>query len=159
MSKQQRRKAQRPVKPSDSVSEKAADGEHSETALDETLAAVPEETRIAYVQAASFKGPLPPPILFEHYDQVLPGSAERILQLTEKEQSHRQQWETSVLDAQKSDIRRGQWMGFGLGVCGIVAALVCAFLDRPYIGVASLATVIAGIATSILSKRQSNPED
>ena len=45
-------------------------------------------------------------------------------------------------------------MGFGLGVCGIVAALVCAFLDRPYIGIASLATVVAGIASSMFNKRQ-----
>lgn len=95
-------------KPSVAVPEKPANSECSDPALNDTLAEVPEETKIAYAQAASFNGPLPPPILFEHYNQVLPGSAERILQLTENEQSHRQQWETSVLDAQKSDIRRGQ---------------------------------------------------
>lgn len=155
MNKQQRRKSQRSTKPPAAAPEKPAS---TDPALNDTLAEVPEETKIAYVQAASFKGPLPPPILFEHYNRVLPGSAERILQLTENEQSHRQQWETSVLDAQRSDIRRGQWMGFGLGICGIVAALVCAFLDRPYIGVASLATVVAGIATSMFNKRQSHTE-
>lgn len=120
MSKQQRRKSQRSIKPRVAAPEKPADSEHSDPALNDTLAEVPEETKIAYVQAASFKGPLPPPILFEHYNQVLPGSAERILQLTENEQSHRQKWETSVLDAQRSDIRRGSGWGSVLAYAGLL---------------------------------------
>ncbi|MYB34987.1 MAG: DUF2335 domain-containing protein, partial [Gammaproteobacteria bacterium] len=34
---------------------------------------------------------------FAHYDQILPGSADRILSLAEKEQAHRQKWESDVL--------------------------------------------------------------
>lgn len=37
----------------------------------------------------SFSGPMPPPALFREYDQILPGAAERIMAMAEKEQQHR----------------------------------------------------------------------
>ncbi len=117
------------------------------------LEGVPDETRVAYIQAASFKGPLPPPALFERYDAVLPGSAERILRLAEKEQAHRQEWEMTVLRAQKSDVRRGQWMGFALGMTGMIVAAVCALYGLPYVAGASLGTVSVGILTAFLRSR------
>ncbi len=125
----------------------------------EILESIPEDTRIAYVQGVSFRGPLPPPILFEHYDKTLPGSAERIMRMAEKEQSHRQQWEIAALGMQKSDFLRGQWMGFGLGIAGVAVAMVCAVLDRPYIGTASLATVFAGISAAFFRSRATRSED
>ncbi|MDE1145635.1 MAG: DUF2335 domain-containing protein [Azospirillaceae bacterium] len=45
-------------------------------------------SRIVEVVAA-YQGPLPLPAHFEHYDRVLPGSAERILSMAEREQAHR----------------------------------------------------------------------
>lgn len=86
----------------------------------ELLERLPDETKIAIVEAASFKGPIPPPSLFGQYEEVLPGSADRILALTENQQSHRHKCEMEVLNAKKSVARRGQWMGFGLGICGLV---------------------------------------
>jgi len=41
----------------------------------------------------TYAGPLPPPKLFEGYEQVLKGSADRILTMAEKEQSHRHSFE------------------------------------------------------------------
>jgi uncharacterized membrane protein len=34
-------------------------------------------------------GPIPPPDALAHYDTIIPGAAERILQMAEKEQLHR----------------------------------------------------------------------
>ncbi len=43
----------------------------------------------------SYAGPLPPASELNAYEQILPGAAERILAMTEKEQSHRHQSEDS----------------------------------------------------------------
>lgn len=58
-----------------------------------------EDVRLALLQSVSFRGPLPPPALYEHYEEVLSGSADRILRMAEKEQDHRISWEQSELKA------------------------------------------------------------
>ena len=95
-----------------------------------------------------------------HYEDILPSSAERILALAEKEQSHRQNWEMDVLTAQKSDLHRGQWMGFGLGMSALVVAFLCAYFGFPAIvATASISTVLAGIVTAFLRERSSTGRD
>ncbi len=61
----------------------------------EVLDRIPEEYRGSVVEAAVFQGALPPPSMFGQYDQVLPGSADRIMAMAEKEQAHRIAWENS----------------------------------------------------------------
>lgn len=46
-------------------------------------------SRNVTVQQAHYQGPLPLPNHFEGYERVLPGSAERIIAMAEKEQDHR----------------------------------------------------------------------
>jgi LPXTG-motif cell wall-anchored protein len=41
-------------------------------------------------------GPLPPPDILSQYDTIVPGAAERILQMAEKEQQHRFDCEKKV---------------------------------------------------------------
>ncbi|MBG6243268.1 MAG: DUF2335 domain-containing protein [Candidatus Symbiopectobacterium sp. Dall1.0] len=41
------------------------------------------------VRTETFTGPFPPPDILEKYNHVLPGAAERIFSLTEREQQHR----------------------------------------------------------------------
>lgn len=125
---------------------------------EEFLEGVPDETRIAYIQAASFKGPLPPPALFGHYEEILVGSAERILKLAEKEQSHRHGWEKDVLNAQKANTKRGQWLGFLIGLAGLTSAVICALLDKPVVATVSVVVVIAGIIASYFTN-QPSPHD
>lgn len=49
----------------------------------------------------AYSGPIPPPESLEKYEQVVPGSAERILAMAEKEQEHRHKTE----DKQTSDYK------------------------------------------------------
>lgn len=147
----------RPVRPKTSV--RNPNKAESEPLSKEVLEGLPDETRIAYAQAVSFQGPLPPPVLFKGYEEILPGAAERILQLAEREQEHRQGWEMSVMDAQRSNNRRGQWLGFGIAAMGIVSAVICALLDKPSIAIASLAPVVAGILASFIFRKTSSESD
>ncbi len=62
-----------------------------------------------------FSGPLPPPQILGQYDEVLPGSAERILRMAEKQQDHR-------IGVDQSGIRRANWglgAGYSLSVMGL----------------------------------------
>ena len=59
-----------------------------------------------------YSGPLPPPVLLGQYDQVLPGCAERIVQLTEKQSSHRQELEALVIRANIRHRSVAMWLSF-----------------------------------------------
>ena len=59
----------------------------------------------------SYSGPIPPPALLREYDEIVPGSASRILDAWEKQSDHRMWLEKKVL---RSDIWRS-WIGLGAG--------------------------------------------
>ncbi len=42
---------------------------------------------------ASWDGPLPPPEILQHYDRIVPGAANRILEMAENWQRHQEQYE------------------------------------------------------------------
>lgn len=77
-----------------------------------------------------FHGPLPPPELLEHYEKVLPGGAERIFKMAEKEQVHRHSLESTLPEL----ARWGQRFGFILGLSGIIGGVVLVALDKSIAG-------------------------
>ena len=58
-------------------------------------------------------GPLPPPSELEKIDQIIPGGADRLLRMAEKEQTHRIE-----------DAKRGQYLGWSLAAGAVIAAAV-----------------------------------
>ncbi|MCI5131975.1 MAG: DUF2335 domain-containing protein [Candidatus Electrothrix sp. EH2] len=99
--------------------EVSRDKEHSE--LQEVLKEIPDkilvgelENRIrqetGLVQAASqtmFSGPIPPPTMLREYDAVQEGFADRIISMTEAQQTHRHELETKSVDAAIAMEKRG----------------------------------------------------
>lgn len=74
--------------------------------------------------SAEFAGPVPHPSILEKYDRVVPGSAERILAMAERQSAHRIELEGLVI---RSDIRkseRGQWFGLVVALAGLAAAVI-----------------------------------
>lgn len=114
----------------------------------EVLENLSEESKVAAILSASFSGPLPPPSLFGKYDEILPGSANRILEHIEREQSHRHGQEDRALEFQNKGVSRGQYLGFLLGIAAIIGSVVCAYSGQTLvaivvIGSSSLAAIIA----------------
>lgn len=73
--------------------------------------------------AAAFSGPLPPPNVLSGYEDVLPGAADRIISMAEKQSEHRQELErlgtAASIDAMKrqfQEARCGQ-------ICAVIVAL------------------------------------
>jgi uncharacterized membrane protein len=118
--------------------------------------------RVVGVQRTSIhSGPLPATQDYEGYERVLPGSANRILAMAEKEQTHRHGLDR--VDFQQTDqlmkydyaaFSRGQWMGFGIAVLLIGIGTAFVLLDKPVAAaVAGSFGAVSAIATAILRGR------
>ena len=88
--------------------------------------------RVAMV-SEQYAGPLPPPQMLQQYEATVPGAADRILRMAERESEHRRSLEREVVAAeredrarQRSERRLGQVLGFVLCVVAIVAGAVVA---------------------------------
>lgn len=99
---------------------------------------------------AEFRGPLPPPEVLQHYEDIHPGTAERVLQQFERETQHRHGIERKLVDAQLEiqhaeipAFRRGQVFGLIIALAGIVAGALCVIL-APTAGHAWAGAGIAG---------------
>ena len=78
-----------------------------------------------------FAGPLPPPEILARYDVVVPGSAERIINLFVQQANHRMSLETVVI---QGDSRRADWgvvAGFALTV--MILAISLYLITRGYV--------------------------
>lgn len=107
-------------------------------------------TRIVSSALETFSGPLPPPDALERYDQILPGSAERILAMAERQATHRHDLEKSALRNDAREARLGQILGFLIATIAIGAGSTVALyapqtggqIAGGLIGATGLATLV-----------------
>src|SRR5262249_35575316 len=71
----------------------------------------------------TYEAPLPPPNMMQAYEEILPGSADRIIAMAERQSVHRQGMETNVVHSNSVTERRGQIFAFILGLVGLVGAI------------------------------------
>ena len=107
----------------------------------EVLNSLPDDVRISVVEAASFVGPLPPPSMYKAYDEVHPGSANRLLTMAEKEQDQRINFENTALQATIKNDSKAQSFGFILGVL-YIGGLIFLAMNGNQIVASSFAFVI-----------------
>ena len=143
---------QSPDKLPDKTSNSEEKGAREPGVPQDILDALPDTVRTAIVRGASFAGPLPPPAMYREYDDVLPGSANRLMELTENQQAHRHGWEMTALRASISDTKRGQWFGFIVSVVALAAAMILAARGQTVVGGIMAFVSISGIAERLLRK-------
>lgn len=102
------------------------------------------------VIAASFEGPLPPPDMLEHYNNVVPGAAERILAMAEKNGDHRRALETYVIRAEHRRSMTGTLVGGVVALAIIICGTIVTLEGYPEVGLTMVALDIAGIAGSFV---------
>ena len=103
-------------------------------------------TRVQSIEASYHSGPLPPAEDFEHYNNVLPGAADRIMKMAEQQATHRRSIEAAVITGNIKAQARGQSLG---ALVVIAAMLIGGFLiysGRPTEGFVSMFTPLAVIA-------------
>lgn len=100
-----------------------------------------------------FIGPLPHPDILRQYNELQPGFAERLLALTEQESDHRRAMERQALAENASEVRRGQYFGLTIGLCGLAAAVLAAYFNQPWVGgVLGGGTVVGLVSAFILGR-------
>ncbi|HAS84835.1 MAG TPA: hypothetical protein DCS23_02030 [Candidatus Yonathbacteria bacterium] len=94
----------------------------------------------------SFSGPLPHPDILRKFEEVVPGSAERIIKMAEDQSAHRKDLEQKVIS---SDIARSKWgqiLGFVIAVAGLVVSAIISIYGNAIaggiIGVGTLASLV-----------------
>ena len=119
---------------------------------------LPEETKTAVIKAIYFKGPLPPPSVLRQYEEQFPGAGERILTMTEKEQTHRHNWDRQMLEYQGKEVQNGQMYGFVLGALAICGGAFCAYIGQPVVAGILVGTTVVGIVTAFIQGRSDSDE-
>jgi uncharacterized membrane protein len=104
---------------------------------DEILEGAPEEevveaaaTKVAdraiRILSARFAGPLPPPGALAAYEDLSPGLANRIMEMAEREQTHRHQLENTAFATETLLGKRGQIFALGICLAGFVVVIILA---------------------------------
>ncbi len=113
--------------------------------------------------AEQFHGPIPPPSILNEYEKLLPGSADRILSMAEKETQHRHKMETKAIDAEieglkneASDTKRGQCFGLFIGVTAIISGAYTSVHGYPWSGTFIGAGGVAGLVSAFIAGRKSD---
>ncbi len=93
-----------------------------------------------------FAGPLPMPADLEQYNRILPGAAERILSMAEKQAEHRQGIENRVIGSDTRNSMLGLIFGFLIGALGLGCGFFLIFngmlVEGSIFGGATLASLV-----------------
>lgn len=158
---------------SESVSEKAQkdiEVPKAEKGTDSPEVVVEEREAAAvgrYVVKAmreEFSGPIPHPDIIEKYERILPGSADRIISMAEKQATHRQAMEKKMIESEARDGLLGIIFAFLLGIgcliaCVVVVCLVpknAGAISSAFLGVTGIGSITTGF---IQSARRSKPKE
>ena len=143
--------------------EELADDDKNRELIEE---AVENETKkvIAEVIQGEFSGPIPPPSIIEGYERVLPGSADRIITMAEKQSEHRQKMEEKMISAESRDSLLGVIFAFLLGVgCIIVAVIMVCVVPQNSGAIAGAFLGVTGIgsitSSFIVNTRRQSKKD
>jgi uncharacterized membrane protein len=113
-----------------------------------------QRIQVAIKQETQWSGPIPPPEVLDRLNQVIPGGAERVLKMAEKEQTHRIGIERDGLAASRDDARRGQYLGALISGTAIVGAVVTAVIGSPAIvPIALVGVPVVAIVNAIVNRR------
>ena len=119
---------------------------------------------VARVIQSEFRGPIPPPEIISGYEAIIPGAADRILAMAEKQSQHRQEMEKIKIKSESRDGLLGILFAFVLGIGSIIAAIVIVVLVPQNAGAISSALLgMTGIgsiiATFIQATRMEKKDD
>jgi len=98
----------------------------------------------------SYSGPIPHPSIIQGYEQALPGAADRVLTLVEKQSEHRQQLEKAHMQHTIQASTRGTYCAVFITMAGFGLAGYLGYLGLGYPAVGVVLTSVSGLLESLL---------
>ena len=113
-----------------------------------------EEVKKVVVEAikSEFSGPIPPPNIIKGYEEILPGSADRIIAMAETQMAHRQAMEKKMIEAESRDSLLGVLFAFLLGM-GCLGAGIIMVISVPQSAGAISAALLGGTGIGSITSR------
>ena len=118
----------------------------------------PDKAGVSASYAMALSGPLPPAEQFLKYDQALPGAAERILKMAEKELAHRHESETKIINGSIKADTRGQYFAYSITLISLGTFCYFAysglFVPSIFPGIVMVASIVVAFIGQIRGSRQ-----
>jgi uncharacterized membrane protein len=104
--------------------------------------------------SVSYQGPLPTSREFAGYEQVLPGAANRILAITEKEAEHRRENQDKLVSASIRYTGRGQIFALIISILSLIGVGLSIYFSAPIASIAPAVIAITGLASIFTNKNR-----
>lgn len=115
---------------------------------------------VVTAQQTFFSGPLPHPSVLKGYEEILPGAADRIITMAEKQAGHRHRLESLVLRFDEVKSVLGLILAFLIVTAAFVVGGYTALNGKPLFGgVISLAGLAAVVGPFIYQRRAARREE
>ncbi len=112
-------------------------------------------------QQVHYQGPIPPPAIMERLETLLPGAADRIFIMAEKDQDaqiakqeRRDANIATIADSEHTENMTALWMAFAVCIVFVICGTILVVAGYEKIGSALIGTTLLGVITSFLSKRK-----
>lgn len=114
---------------------------------------VQEESSLIVAQATRISsGPIPHPDILRGYEEILPGSADRILSMAEGESKHRHEMEEEIIHTEGRDSLLGIIVAGILAFCALISGVIVVLVsDTPYTSVIGAVFGLSGIGSIIIT--------
>lgn len=104
-------------------------------------------------------GPLPAPETLAAYDNILPGAAERVIAMAERQAAHRQMLEKTVVKGGSRRANAGLVLGFLISLAFLAGSVFLIQAGHPVPGTALGTVDVVGLATVfVIGKREQRLE-
>jgi len=112
----------------------------------------------AQITAQHYSGPVPPPEILRGYDQVIPGAAERILEMAEADQRHTHEMEARAQKRVFAERKRGQIFALVVSLGAFTAAAVMSYFGAEKAAMVLSGSTIVGLVSAFITGRRKSSE-
>ena len=113
----------------------------------------------AAVEISRYSGPLPPPEDLAKFEQILPGSADRIIRMAEQQAAHRQELEKIAVRSNAIVQRWGLVCAFIIAMTAICGGIWLSLRGMSGVGLAAIVGALAALVSVFVYGRASQKEE
>ena len=111
------------------------------------------------IAAQQLSGPIPPPEMLRKYDELLPGSADRIISMAERQSAHRQKLESDVIGSNIFSERLGMILGFIICLIAISGGIYIVIQGKSAEGIAAIIVPLAALVAVFIYGKSEQKKD